>query len=210
MVGHLGMSGRMYVVPAKAPLPKHTAAVLNLGEENFIFEDTRYFGRLTLDVSAVASLGPEPLSPEFTSERLGLALKRSGQPIKVKLLDQTVVAGVGNIYASEALFRARIAPTIPARKLRVEQVERLWRAVREALVEAIAGGSTVPLSFSSAGSHDGLYYFGRASETLGSYEERLLVYGRAGEPCTRCGRPIKRLVQSARSTFHCSRCQRAR
>ena len=117
------MTGRMYLLPAKDRLPKHAAVVLKLGRENFVFEDTRYFGRLTLDSSALARLGPEPLGAEFTAERFAEALGRSRQAIKVKLLDQSLLAGVGNIYASEALFRAGIAPTLPARRLTAGQVQ---------------------------------------------------------------------------------------
>ncbi|HTJ00087.1 MAG TPA: DNA-formamidopyrimidine glycosylase family protein, partial [Dongiaceae bacterium] len=108
LVGHLGMTGRMYLQPAKQSLPKHAAVVLRLGRENFIYEDQRYFGRLTLAVEAVAALGPEPFEAEFTPTALAQALQRSTRPVKVKLLDQELVAGVGNIYASEALFRAGI------------------------------------------------------------------------------------------------------
>jgi formamidopyrimidine-DNA glycosylase len=208
VVGHLGMTGRMYLLPAQAHPPRHAAVVLGLGRDNFVFEDTRYFGRLTLDVRALARLGPEPLGPEFTVERFAGALARSRQPIKVKLLDQSLVAGVGNIYASEALFRAGIAPALWARKLRQAQVERLWRAIREVLSEAIACGSTVPLNYSGQGARDGLFYFGRAPGALDFYEERLQVYDRAGRPCPACGTVIKRRVQAARSTFYCPRCQR--
>ena len=147
VVGHLGMTGRMYLSPVRDRLPKHAAIVLNLGRENFIFEDTRYFGRLSLDGSALARLGPEPLGAQFTAKRFAEALGRSRQAIKVKLLDQTLLAGVGNIYASEALFRAAIAPTLPARRLTVRQVQRLSRAIRAVLREAIACGSTVPLDY---------------------------------------------------------------
>ncbi len=115
LVGHLGMTGRMYLLPCDAPLPKHAAAVLDLDRGKFVFEDTRYFGRLTLDVTALGRLGMEPLEAEFTPERFAEVLKRSAQPIKVKLLDQSAVAGVGNIYASEALFRAGISPSSGAR-----------------------------------------------------------------------------------------------
>ncbi len=208
LVGHLGMTGRMYLLPAKARLPKHAAVVLNLGRANFVFEDTRYFGRLTLDIRALEKLGPEPLGSEFTAERFGQALGRSRQAIKVKLLDQSLVAGVGNIYASEALFRAGLAPTLPARSLTRGQVKRLWHAVREVLSEAIACGSTVPLNYSGDGARDGLFYFGRAPGAPDFYEERLRVYDRAGRPCLQCGAVIKRRVQTARSTFHCPRCQR--
>ena len=208
VVGHLGMTGRMYLLPAQARLPKHAAVVLGLGQENFIFEDTRYFGRLTLDARALARLGPEPLGTEFTAERFAAALARSGQSIKVRLLDQSLVAGVGNIYASEALFRAGIAPTLQARKLRQAQVERLWRAIREVLSEAIACGSTVPLNYAGRGARDGLFYFGRAPGAPDYYEERLRVYDRAGRPCPECGTVIKRRVQAGRSTYYCPRCQR--
>jgi formamidopyrimidine-DNA glycosylase len=209
LVGHLGMTGRMYVVAAKARLPRHAAVVLNLGPEKFVFEDTRYFGRLTLDTSALRRLGPEPLESEFTARLLAEALGRSRQPIKVKLLDQSLLAGVGNIYASEALFRARIAPTLPARGLTGEQVRRLWRAVRAVLREAIACGSTVPLNFVGEGLRDGLFYFGRAPGAPDYYEEWLRVYDRAGQPCPICGTAIRRRVQAARSTYYCPHCQRA-
>ena len=208
LVGHLGMTGRMYLLPAKAQLPKHAAAVLSLGRENFVFEDTRYFGRLTLDLRALARLGPEPLGPEFTVKRFADDLSRSAQAIKVKLLDQSLLAGVGNIYASEALFRAGIAPTLAARRLGKAQVDRLWRAIREVLSEAIACGSTIPLNYSGQRARDGLFYFGRAPGALDYYAERLRVYDRAGGPCPKCGTVIKRRVQAARSTFYCPRCQR--
>ena len=208
LLGHLGMTGRMYLLPAEARLPKHTAVVLNLGRANFVFEDTRYFGRLTLDPGAVGRLGPEPLSAQFTIEGFLRTLDRSRQPIKVKLLDQSLVAGIGNIYASEALFRAGIAPTRPARELTSAQAARLWSAIRRVLREAIECGSTVPLNYAGAGLHHGLFYFGRAPGAPDFYEERLRVYDRAGQPCYRCGTPIKKRVQAARSTFFCPRCQR--
>jgi formamidopyrimidine-DNA glycosylase len=208
LVGHLGMTGRMYLLPANAQLPKHAAVVLDLGRENFVFEDTRYFGRLTLEASALGRLGPEPLGAEFTVEGFAEALGRSRQPIKVKLLDQSLVAGVGNIYASEALFRAGIAPTRPARRLTRAQIKRLWRAVRAVLREAIACGSTIPLNYSGQGARDGLFYFGRAPGAPDYYEERLRVYDRAGRPCPACGTAIRRRVQAARSTFYCPQCQR--
>jgi formamidopyrimidine-DNA glycosylase len=208
LLGHLGMTGRFFLARKNDPLPRHAAVVLNLGGENFIYEDTRYFGRLTLDVSAVGKLGPEPLGDDFRPVAFAESLKRSRQAIKVKLLDQTVVAGIGNIYASEALFRARISPRLVARKLNRSQVARLWRAIRKVLAEAIACGSTVPLNFGERKS-DGFFYFGRAPGALDFYEERLRVYDRAGKPCLECGRPIKRITQAVRSTFYCPHCQRA-
>ena len=207
LIGHLGMTGRMYLLPAKGTLPKHAAVVLDLGRTKFVFEDTRYFGRLTLDNRAVNKLGPEPLDGRFTAASFGETLKRSGQAIKIKLLDQSLVAGVGNIYASEALFRAGISPRTAARRLRPARVIALWRAIREVLAEAIECGSTVPLDYAGTGRRDGLFYFGQAPGTPDYYAERLRVYDRAGQPCVNCGTAIKRLVQAARSTFYCPACQ---
>lgn len=208
LLGHLGMAGRMFLARKNERLPAHAAVVLDLGGENFIYEDTRYFGRLTLDVSAAAKLGPEPLSEDFQLTAFVRALKRSRQAIKVKLLDQTLVAGIGNIYASEALFRARLSPRRTANKLTSGQIKRLWRAIREVLAEAIRCGSTVPLNF-GGGKLDGLFYFGRAPGAPDFYEERLQVYDREGRPCPNCHHPIKRITQAARSTFFCPHCQRA-
>ncbi len=210
LLGHLGMTGRMYLQPATAPLPKHAAVVLSLGRRKFVFEDTRYFGRMTLDTRALAALGPEPLGVAFTAEDFARQLKRSAQAIKVKLLDQSLVAGVGNIYASEALFVAGISPRRAARYLTRAQVTRLWSALREVLTEALKVGSTVPLDYAGTGKRDGLFYYGRAADSPGFYEERLRVYDRAGRPCPKCGTAIRRLVQAARSSFFCPHCQRMR
>jgi formamidopyrimidine-DNA glycosylase len=208
LLGHLGMTGRIYLARKNACPPRHAAVVLDLGRENLIYEDTRYFGRLTLDTSAVKRLGPEPLGSAFDKTAFGRLLKRSRQAIKIKLLDQTLVAGIGNIYASEALFRARISPRLPARRLTRSQVARLWRAIRKVLAEAIECGSTVPLNFDGS-RPDGLFYFGRAAGVPDYYEERLRVYDRAGRPCLDCGGLIKRIRQAGRSTFYCPHCQRA-
>ncbi len=161
VLGHLGMTGKMYLTRKGESLPKHAAVILDLGETNFIYEDTRYFGRMTLDLSSIEKLGPEPLSKDFTAELFAVELKRSRQPIKVKLLDQSLVTGVGNIYASEALFRAKISPKRAANKLTFAQIKKLHSTIREVLTEAIEFGSTVPINFSGKKS-DGLFYFGSA------------------------------------------------
>lgn len=177
LVGHLGMTGRMYLLAKSAPLPKHAAVV--------------------------AELGPEPLSAGFSEKYFATKLKCSTQSIKVKLLD------LGNIYASEALFRARISPRTPARKLSEAQVKALRRAIREVLNEAIRCGSTLPLDFpGKAKRGDGLFYYGNARGASEFYEERLLVYGREARACVECGKAVRRLVQAARSTFYCPGCQR--
>ena len=201
------MTGRIFLAAKGRPLPKHTAVVLDLGKENLIFEDTRYFGRLTLDTRALTKLGPEPLDGEFSVETFARGLKRSAQAIKIKLLDQSLVAGIGNIYASEALFFAGISPRLAARRLSLTQVRALRLAVRRILAQAIRCGSSVPLNYGRADGSDGLFYFGRAPETPDFYEERLQVYDRHGQPCPRCGAPIRRIVQAARSTFYCPQCQ---
>ena len=208
LLGHLGMTGRFFVQARHTGLPKHTAAYVELGKQNLVFEDQRYFGRLTLDMSSVDRLRPEALGADFTTGNFANALSRSAQAIKVKLLDQTVVAGIGNIYASEALFRAGISPRLPARRLKPAQVGKLRQTIRAVLADAIRRGSTIPLNFGESGSRDGLFYFGRAADAPDFYEERLLVYDRAGQPCVKCATPVVRIVQAARSTFFCPRCQR--
>lgn len=207
-LGHLGMTGRMFLQPRHAPLPKHTALVLDLGQLRFVYEDTRYFGRFTLDTSPVEALGPEPQSDEFDPDRFAVALERSVQAIKVKLLDQSLVAGIGNIYASEALFRAKISPRRAARSLKHAEILRLHRQIRVVLQEAIDCGSTIPLNFAGEQAKDRLFYFGRAANAPDYYAERLLVYDREGEPCPRCHAPIKRILQAARSSFYCPQCQK--
>jgi formamidopyrimidine-DNA glycosylase len=206
LVGHLGMTGRLFVVKKSAPLPKHTAVVFDLGPHRLVFEDPRAFGRLTLDTAALGKLGPEPLGDAFTPAIFAAALRRSSQAIKVKLLDQSLVSGVGNIYASESLFRARLSPRRPARRLKPDEIHRLWKAVRDVLAEAIAWGSTLPVRF-DGGASDGLFYFGRTPGVPAHDHERLLVYDRAGQPCVVCRTLLRRIVQAARSTFFCPKCQ---
>lgn len=209
VLGHLGMTGRMYVQKKNAPLPKHRALSLELDRGRFVFEDTRYFGRMSLDLSSLKKLGPEPLTDAFDLSGFRSALRRSRQAIKVRLLSPDLVVGVGNIYASESLFRAGILPTTPANRLTRPMSARLFCAIRETLSEAIRLGSTLPLDWSGQDGRDALFYFGqeKGEET---YEERLRVYGRAGAPCSECGTSIQRIVQAARSTFFCPRCQRRR
>jgi formamidopyrimidine-DNA glycosylase len=208
LLGHLGMTGRMYLQPAAASVPRHAAVVFRLGVTNFIFEDFRCFGRLTLDTTALSELGPEPLGDGFTPDYFARVLKRSAQAIKVKLLDQSLVVGVGNIYVSEALFRAGLPPRLAARRLQRHQVERLRSAIREVLADAIRLGSRLRLDWRGPTGKDGLFYYGTDASAQEFVEERLQVYDRAGKPCFRCQTPIKRIVQGARSTFYCPRCQR--
>lgn len=210
VVGHLGMTGRMYIQPAAALLPKHAVVVLDFANTRFVFEDTRYFGRFTLRCPGLDQLGPEPLSDAFSPAEFHACLRGSRQAIKIKLLDQALVAGIGNIYASEALFQARISPRRASRRLRSEEAQRLWRAIRAVLRRAIAFGSTVPLSLADPAQtgHSSLFYYGVDPAEDGFYEEKLAVYAREGKPCPRCRAPIRRVVQAGRSTFFCPNCQR--
>jgi formamidopyrimidine-DNA glycosylase len=208
LLGHLGMTGRMYLQPAKAPLPRHAAVSFDLGRTRFVYEDTRYFGRLTTDLSVLDSLGPEPFADAFSPEYLATELKRFAQAIKVKLLDQSLVAGIGNIYASEALFRAGISPRKAAHRLKKAQVGRLHATIQEVLREAIDCGSTIPLDFAGTAKRNGLFYYGQIEESSAYYQERLLVYDRVAQSCTICRTPIRRIVQAARSTYFCPNCQR--
>lgn len=211
LLGHLGMTGRMFVQPPGQPLPTHTAVTLDLDGGRFVYQDTRGFGRFTLELASLDTLGPEPLSDDFDPAAFHRSLRASRQAVKVKLLDQSLVAGVGNIYASEALHRAGISPRKAARRLTRLESDRLHTAIRTVLDEAIRQGSTIPLDFAGSGSGDGLFYYGRRADRGGmeSHGERLLVYDRDGEPCAACGTPIRKIVQAARSTFYCPACQRA-
>jgi formamidopyrimidine-DNA glycosylase len=207
VLGHLGMTGRMFAAGKNGKLPKHAAVVFDLGGQNFIFEDVRYFGRMALDLSSINNLGPEPLDKKFSTELFWESLKKSRRSIKVKLLDQGLIAGVGNIYASEALFRARISPKLPANRLTLRQAKALLRAIRDVLNDSIKAGSTVALKAVEEKS-GALFYFDGDDQSY--YERRLRVYDRAGKPCLNCGTRIVRITQAARSTYFCPRCQRMR
>lgn len=200
---HLGMSGSLRVLPAAQPAGKHDHFDLLLDDGHVVrLTDPRRFGAVlwvTGDPAAhplLAGLGPEPFSAAFDA---GWLLEHSrGRSVAVKqaLMDSRLVAGIGNIYASEALFRAGIDPRTPAGRIGPARYRRLAEAVREVLREAIqAGGSSLRNFVNSAGE-------------AGHFQIRWQVYGRAGEPCPRCGRPIRSLRQGQRATFYCPRCQR--
>lgn len=202
LVVNLGMTGRLLVVPSTEPTPPHAGVRFTLGDGRILlYHDVRRFGRLE-HTSAEAwlarseSLGFEPLDHGFDAEALRALAARSRVAIKSWIMDQKRIVGVGNIYASEALHRARIDPTRPANTLTAAEAKALHAAVRETLQEAIDFRGTTLLDYRDA-----------AGER-GSFAERLRVYGRAGEPCPRCGAAIASIVQGGRSTFYCSACQR--
>lgn len=207
---HLGMSGRIAITSDAPPIPPaHEHLVLETdGGWRIGLVDPRRFGALDLvptDVEdahpLLAGLGPEPLEPAFTAAGLSTALAGRRTPIKAALLDQRVVAGLGNIYVCEALFRAGISPRRLAASVVGRRAGRLVPAIRGTLTEAIAaGGST-------------LRDYVRPDGELGYFQHAWKVYGRAGAACERCpGQPacagIERIVQSGRSTFFCPRAQR--
>ncbi len=202
---HLRMTGRLYVVPGETEPDRYTHAVLDLDDGNSLhFRDPRKFGRMRLltdrEFSRLdALLGPEPLDPALTAARLHDRLQARGRArLKPLLLDQRFLAGLGNIYADETLFRARLHPLRAAGSLSEEEAGRLHRAMVEVLEEAIAAEGTT-LS-------DGTFLFG--SGEPGHFAERLRVYGRAGKPCLACGRPIERRIVGGRSTHFCLECQK--
>lgn len=206
-LAHLGMSGRMLVGPADdSPPGKHDHVIVETDDGSRVaYNDARRFGLMDLcpeanlaDHPLLADLGPEPLADSFTPAVLARALAGRSGPIKAALLDQTLIAGIGNIYASEALFRARIDPTRPAAAIGTRQVGHLVAAIRSVLSEAIlAGGSS-------------LRDHRRTDGELGYFQHSFAVYDKEGMPCPDCdcAQGVRRIVQSGRSTFYCAKRQR--
>jgi formamidopyrimidine-DNA glycosylase len=197
---HLGMSGQLRICRAEAPREKHTHVVWSLdGGRELRFVDPRRFGLVRAAAAGdalpeLAGLGPDPLA-ELDQPALEAALAGSRAPVKAFLLDQRRVAGLGNIYACEALFRAGVHPTTPARRLR-RKAAALFEGIRAALALGIANRGTTLRD----------YVDGEGG--AGSNQGALLVYGREGEPCRTCATIIRRRVDAQRSTFFCPRCQR--
>ncbi|MEL7127281.1 MAG: bifunctional DNA-formamidopyrimidine glycosylase/DNA-(apurinic or apyrimidinic site) lyase [Pseudomonadota bacterium] len=210
---HLGMSGRMlisgdplgqFVHDHPAP-EKHDHVVLHMDNgARITFNDPRRFGAMDLMATATAEhhkllavLGPEPLGNDFNEAHLIDAFRGKNTPVKSALLDQRIVAGLGNIYVCEALFRCGISPTRKAGRIAVRRTGALVPIIRQVLAEAIeAGGSS-------------LRDFRQADGELGYFQHRFDVYGREGEPCRTegCARHVERIVQSGRSSFYCRSCQ---
>jgi formamidopyrimidine-DNA glycosylase len=207
---HLGMSGRIVLSPARPNMPApHEHLVLETDDGwRMGFVDPRRFGSVDLVPTQqedahklLAELGPEPLDDAFTPARLTAALMGKRTPIKAALLDQKVVAGLGNIYVCEALFRSRLSPLRLAYTIPGTRAARLVPAIKETLQEAIAAGGS------------SLRDYVQPDGELGYFQNAWKVYGREAEACERCpGRPacpgIRRVTQSARSTFYCPRSQR--
>lgn len=201
---NLGMTGRLLPLPAgasDAPDATHPAVRFLLeGGGALVFDDTRRFGTVECLGSAEwsarsARIGPEPLARGYSARDLHDALLRSRSPVRSWLLDQRRIAGVGNIYANEALYQAGIDPRRPARDVREDEARRLHRALRRVLREAIDSGGTTLRDYRTA---DG---------EQGRYARALRVYGREGLPCGRCGSTVERVVLTNRSAFLCPGCQ---
>lgn len=198
---HLGMSGSLRLLPAGTPPEKHDHLDLVFGKTVLRLRDPRRFGAALWLPSGESHplldvLGPEPLADVFTPRWLHAALKKRNTAIKPTLMDGHLVVGIGNIYASESLFRARINPKTAASKVSLARLERLVPEIKATLEAAIAkGGSSLRDFIHSDGSS-------------GYFQQEYFVYGRDGEPCRVCGTTIKRLVQGQRATFYCPTCQR--
>lgn len=199
---HLGMSGSLRLLRIDVPADKHDHVDIVFGAVTMRFRDPRRFGALLwLDGPVqhhrlLAGLGVEPLSDEFSAIYLHRATRNRAAAIKPLLMDSRVVVGIGNIYASESLFRAGIRPAMAGRRLTRSQCTRLVAAVRETLEDALAAGGSTLRDYVSAGG------------SPGCFQHQYFVYGRAGAPCRRCGMPIRQLRQGQRSSFYCPQCQR--
>lgn len=196
---HLRMSGRLYIVPANEPPTPHVRAIFLLDKERALhFSNMRKFGRLYLTnepASILGQLGPEPLGDDFTLEQFSEMLSRRHARIKPLLLNQHFLAGLGNIYTDEALFRSGIHPLRPADTLRMDEREALYNAIRLVLRDAIAHHGTTLSEYRDVEGREG------------ENQRFLQVYGRTGEPCLRCGQSICKVVVGQRGTHFCPHCQ---
>jgi len=202
LILHLGMSGSLRVLPQGTPAEKHDNFDLVLGDRLIRLRDPRRFGAVLWTQAAVdahpliANLGIEPLSRALDPARLFALTRPHRAAIKLFLMDGRRVVGVGNIYASESLFRAGIDPRRSAKRLTLDQCTRLAKAIKDTLRQAIRAGGSSLRDFVGADGH------------RGESQSRHLVYDREGKPCRRCGTKIQRIVQGQRSTFFCPRCQK--
>jgi formamidopyrimidine-DNA glycosylase len=203
LILHLGMSGSLRVLPVATPRVAHDHVDIELDSgQTLRFNDPRRFGSLffTPDDPALhpllRKLAPEPLEPSFNGEYLWKITRRRSVAIKQLIMNSQLVVGVGNIYASEALFRARIRPRRQARRLTQPECAKLARAIKATLAMAVKVGGTTLRDYVGADGNPG--YF----------RQRLYVYERAGKPCRVCGRPVRQFTQGQRSTYWCAYCQK--
>lgn len=197
LVAHLGMTGVLMFATEPPPSLTHVRAVIALAEGALYFDDVRTFGKLYLSpADEPTRLGPEPLSDGFTPARLAQICRGRRAKVKSLLLDQRQLAGLGNIYADEALFAAGINPERVAATLTADEVSRLHQAVNDVIAAGIADGGTTVSDYRDGNGHGGMH------------QEHLRVYQRTGAPCPVCGAPIARAVIGSRSSHFCPRCQK--
>jgi formamidopyrimidine-DNA glycosylase len=204
LLAHLGMSGQLLVCDPALGLSPHVRARFSFADSgpDLRFVDQRTFGQLSLAVggaelpAAIAHIAPDPLEPAFDLAAVTARLRSRSSGIKRALLDQSLVSGIGNIYADEALWRARLHWARPSSALKRGDVARLFGSVQEVFGEALTAGGT---------SFDRLYV--NVNGQSGYFERSLAVYGRAGEPCPRCGTPVRRDPFMNRSSYSCPTCQ---
>lgn len=206
LLAHLGMTGAFRTaLPCAPPEPYERVAIHFTDRTSLRFDDVRKFGTLAICElrnhspcpAELAHLGPDPFSSRFSADYLRSRFHTSVRPVKNALLDQTLVAGIGNIYASESLFRAQISPVRACSRISAHRCARLVEAVRAVLTQAIQMGGTTIRDYSSLNGNEG------------KFRIQLRVYGHADSPCPRCGprHPVRRVVQAGRSTFYCPNCQ---
>jgi formamidopyrimidine-DNA glycosylase len=202
LLGHLGMSGQMLVQPSGAPDERHLRVRFALGDLELRFVDQRMFGGLSLAPGGAGlpdelrHIARDPLDPEFDDAAFVRRVRRSGSGIKRILLNQSVISGVGNIYADEALWLASIHADRPGNRLRAVDVERVLAGARTVMVAALGQGGT---------SFDALYV--NVNGESGYFDRSLEVYGQDGQPCSRCGTPVRRVHFMNRSSYFCPQCQ---
>jgi formamidopyrimidine-DNA glycosylase len=204
VLAHLGMSGQMLVGDPSRPLSPHVRVRFTFTDRgpDLRFSDQRTFGHLSFAAggavmpAAIAHSAPDPLEPAFDLAAVTARLRSRSTGIKRALLDQSLVSGIGNIYADEALWRARLHWARPSQLLKPIQIARLFASVQEVFAESLSAGGTT---------FDSLYV--NVNGQSGYYERSLAVYGRAGQPCRRCGAPVRRDAFMNRSAFSCPRCQ---
>ncbi len=202
LVAHLRMTGKFVMsAPMKKPDVHHRVWFHLDDGGTLIFQDMRCFGTLDYvehleDSPSLRKLGVDPYSKEFTAAWLAKALKETRTPLKHFLMDQSRIAGIGNIYACEVMFRCGLSPKRPAHRVKPAEAKKLHRAIRTVLDQAIRNNGTT------------ISDFARVDEKKGEFQRFLRVYGREDEPCRTCGMPILRIPQQQRSTFYCKVCQR--
>lgn len=204
LIVHLRMTGHLLIVAEDAAVAVHTHVVMRLdNRQKLLFQDARKFGRLWLvadPAPILAELGPEPFAADFNLDYLAARLHGRSAPIKALLLDQSLVAGVGNIYADEALFRAGIHPQRAAGSLDAAEIATLHAAIQEVLMLGIAKAG------SSLGGSS-LQNYSRPGGAPGGFQEEFKVFRRTNQPCPQCGAPITRIVVAQRGTHFCPHCQ---